>query len=391
MYLLNGNKRIIWGVIIINNTQVEAWKNTGKIKPLLKVLKKEDSEEILKTVIAALGDIGDKRAVPAIFKAMEAKNRHSVSQIGEKTVLKIINDNNDIDYIIKMLNHRDKVIRKEANYVIWYIQVKKNNIDMLLKKLKHKNEKIRIGAAILLGNSFDERAVMPLIEAIKDKAVTKYAIISLGKIEDKRAVEPLIRFFEYPDISYDSYVATALGRIGDKRAIEPLIDRIFLYNDRLVRYNESLFESAAIAFTTFGEKCTIPALIHMYELAYEKRTQQQIIKTMGELGDASVVDFLIKGPLGYGKEDYFTRSEANRALVKIGADAVEPLIKMLKNIVGDIHSSRDDYYRHQEAIEVLARIGDKRAEEQLRYELKRNKINSMRYTLEWALEKMENG
>jgi HEAT repeat protein len=73
----------------------------------------------------------------------------------------------------------------------------------------------------------NREAVEPLIQALlKDTdPVQVKAAESLGYLRDERAVEPLIQALKdekrYHSVRWKA--ARALGEIGDKRAIEPLI------------------------------------------------------------------------------------------------------------------------------------------------------------------------
>jgi hypothetical protein len=71
----------------------------------------------------------------------------------------------------------------------------------------------------------DERAIEPLIQALKDEkwSVRAEAASALGTIGDERAVEPLIQALKDEKWSVRAEAASALGTIGDERAVEPLI------------------------------------------------------------------------------------------------------------------------------------------------------------------------
>lgn len=97
----------------------------------------------------------------------------------------------------------------------------------------------RAQVAELLGRVGDERAVLPLIDALRDPYydVRGSAAWSLGVLHDTRAVEPLIsalsgeegQVFEHSIIPASDakenvvmWAAEALGELGDTRAVEPL-------------------------------------------------------------------------------------------------------------------------------------------------------------------------
>ena len=74
----------------------------------------------------------------------------------------------------------------------------------------------------------DERAVVPLIDALNDPrpVMRLSAAEALGELHDRRAVEPLIVALTDPEVSVRQYAATALGNLGDQRAVEPLLQAL---------------------------------------------------------------------------------------------------------------------------------------------------------------------
>lgn len=99
------------------------------------------------------------------------------------------------------------------------------NVKALIKALRYtRNSDVRKNAASALGDLGDERAVEPLIEALKDedKYVRKSAAEASGKLGDERLVEPLIEALNDEDWFVQEKAAAALGKMGDTRAIGPL-------------------------------------------------------------------------------------------------------------------------------------------------------------------------
>lgn len=67
-----------------------------------------------------------------------------------------------------------------------------------------------------------KEAVVPLIEALKDKNSKYYAIRALGEIKDERAVDPLASILLDKDYGPRRYAAVALGSIKSPEAIPAL-------------------------------------------------------------------------------------------------------------------------------------------------------------------------
>jgi len=158
----------------------------------------------------------------------------------------------------------------------------------------------------------DERAVEPLIALLKHENynVCQAAANVLGKIGDKRAVEPLIALLSHPCEDYFGPAASALGEIGDQRAVTPLIAA-------LKSESFCVFVPAANALGKIGDQ----------------RAVKPLIDTLPHI-DTERCEYVAK------------------ALIKIGAPALEPLILALKH---------EHWYVRRSAAKILGEIGDKRA------------------------------
>jgi HEAT repeat protein len=93
--------------------------------------------------------------------------------------------------------------------------------------------RLRCNAAIVLGKIGDDRAIIPLMSVLNDRAenyrLRLAAAESLGKVGDEYAVKPLIDILadeREKSVYLKESVAKALGMLGDIRAIEPLIDML---------------------------------------------------------------------------------------------------------------------------------------------------------------------
>lgn len=130
----------------------------------------------------------------------------------------------DLEELIKVLCHRDTIIRRSAIDALLKLGDPRS-VDLLCSALKNSNKDMRYWSAEVLGYIRDARSVEPLIAALKDsdKYVRQAATESLGKIRDVCSVEPLITALKdsYECVRYCA--ADALGKIRDVRSVEPLI------------------------------------------------------------------------------------------------------------------------------------------------------------------------
>ena len=211
----------------------------------------------------------------------------------------------------------------------------------------------------------DERAVEPLIQALKDKDsdVREVAAEVLVKIGEP-AVEPLIQALKDENQFVRWGAALALGEIGDERAVEPLINAL-KDEDSDVRMEaaEALDQMGwkpgyatekayyLVAKKEWDEAVKLgePAVEPLINALKDKEAAEALVK----IGDERAVEPLINA---LKDEDSGVRWEAAEALVKIGEPAVEPLIHALKDEDSDVRAA---------AAKALGKIGDERAVEPL--------------------------
>lgn len=185
------------------------------------------------------------------------------------------------------------------------------DIPGLLKALRQtRHREARRFAAEALGQLGDARAVEPLSAALTadDKYLARQAAQALGQIGDPRAVESLIAALKDTDVSLPLIAADALGRIGAP-AVEPLI-----------------------AIVDDWRK---PAPLAAVALAYSDDP-----RAIGSLVGA------------FGAADPDLREAATKALCKIGAPAVEPLLAALADRRPAVRLA---------AVRTLGEIGGQRA------------------------------
>ena len=139
------------------------------------------------------------------------------------------------------------------------------------------NPEIRHRSAEVLGEIGDERAVIPLINALKDEkhSVQWRAKEALRKIGSP-AVLPLIDKMDDEDPDIRRRAACALGDIRDERAISPLIENLD-DNDAIVRLK------TAISLSKFGEKAIQPLIEALNNDSFEVREKAAL--ALGEIGN----------------------------------------------------------------------------------------------------------
>jgi HEAT repeat protein len=175
----------------------------------------------------------------------------------------------------------------------------------------------------------------------KNPHVRQKAAEALGETGDVRAVEPLIQALKDKDNWVRQKAAEALGKIGDARAIEPLLQA-------LDEEDDSARHGIIEALARMGEKGVLDHLIKILDNKDSGNHKRgSVIVVLKMIGSANAVEPLIRA---LKDKDDGIRLNAAWALAEIGdARAVGPLLQALK----------DEYYKVQDiAAEALVKIAD---------------------------------
>ena len=254
-----------------------------------------------------------------------------------------LGDQRAVQPLIEALKDPNRDVRLAAAEALGYLRDKRA-VPHLIAALKDPNRDVRLAAAWSLGYLEDKRAVPHLIAALKhrDKYVRLDAAEALGYLEDKRAVPHLIAALKDPNRDVRWAAAEALGYLRDKRAVPHLIAAL-KDRDKYVRCK------AAGALERLEDKRAVPHLIAALKDP-NRDVRWAAAEALGHLGDQRAVPHLIAA---LKHRDKYVRLDAAMALGHLeDKGAVQPLIEALKD--------RDKYVRWA-AAGALERLGDKRA------------------------------
>jgi len=173
------------------------------IKLLIDTLRKDDPEYRYQDIIAAMGDIAEKRAVDPIIKLLDSK----IVEIKWNSVVALGKIGDPI-----ALHH-------------------------LVRLLEDKNPEMRGNVVIAIGDIGAEEALTPLLKALEDRdeKVRILAVNALAKIGDRGAVLPLIELLGDSNNIMRGEIARALGDLGDRRAL-PALEKLLVHADDDIRY-----------------------------------------------------------------------------------------------------------------------------------------------------------
>jgi len=190
----------------------------------------------------------------------------------------------------------------------------KDEVEIQIDLLKEKDWFRRKEAAITLGEMGDERAVAPLITALRDDEwnVREAAEDALAMIGSP-AVEPLIKALR--EYQTRRYVIKVLGRIKDERVLDPLFVQL---------RNEEFKDDATAALVEVG----LPAVERLTAVLNDKdrNVRKHAVLALGAIGLPEAVDLLIEATQD---EEWEVRMAAIAGLEQIGDERGKPAVKAL--------------------------------------------------------------
>jgi HEAT repeat protein len=196
--------------------------------------------------------------------------------------------------------------------------IKKKNVPALIRCIKKRRYPyVQQKAVRVLGNFRDSRATQPLLELVTkistDRSLHYDAIVSLGKIGDATGIAFITELLEKGNEHYRSAAISALRHSHTDPS--PVIVSLLIHN----MYDSKAYISIHAAETLKKLKCKPEA--------FNDRVR------------------------------FYAMNNMQNELVKIGKDAVEPLIKILEAWYPD----PDAAFLMKNIIKVLTTIGDRRA------------------------------
>ena len=364
-----------------NDFQIKAVEALGKIgdaraiKPLMEAIKLEDWEvrgEISKT-FAKIGEPAIKPLIDEIFYGdFRGLALYVLEKMGELAVGPLLEALEDL--WITYFGEEGLELAEEI--ILTLGEIGEPAVIPLIQILKTDYWQARMYAAEALEKTGDERAIEPLVQALRDdeadepiEDVRAKAAEGLDKLDweprnDKEkahyliaknqwdelvklgeiGIKELIQDLKFRDACITEHIFLTLIKIGEP-AVKPLI-KALKEDDTQIR------ELAASALTEIGEPAVIPLIKALKEENLSIRFNVAVI--LGDIGDERAVEPLIKALEDKNSE---VRSMAAFALGDIGdSKAIEPLIQALKD---------EDWNVRWGATEALGKIGNSRAAEVL--------------------------
>lgn len=300
---------------------------------------KDDDWALREDAATLLGEFGDPRAVDPLVEVLHDEDRAvrdaatgALRKIGRAAVSALI---------VALQDPNGNV--QEAAVAILKDLADPRSVEPLIGCLTSPNWVLRMYAAKGLGIIGDERAVMPLVPLLIDsvKAVRADTTDAMSRI-GRPALPTLIAALRHQEWLMRLQACEALGRLGVEEAVEPLCQVMLNDRDTAVR------QDAAKALGCIGSSVALEALT---KALMDLDVRPFAVEALGKLKDPRAVDTLIDVVTGKGRpanvrkvhacgddsgeldvEEMEVQIFAVGALAEIGEDrAIAPLIRALQD------------------------------------------------------------
>ncbi len=191
------------------------------VPPLIEAL--GEYPERSSSIIRALGQLKDPRAVPALESIMIGEGSWEPLNLAMEA-LRAIGTPEAANAIARGLSHSNTNVRRDAAQHLGSMKAREA-VPELIRSTRDAALEVRYHAVAALGAIGDRAATPALIAAAGDQVaeVRLHAIRSLGTLRDASAMDALVTALNDSDDTIQLYAAEALGELGDPRAIEPLV------------------------------------------------------------------------------------------------------------------------------------------------------------------------
>lgn len=337
------------------------------VQAFLDMLKDDDAEYMLGTILQSLIRLGDRKGIEA---AAAYLNDPDVSKRRKAArAFCYAKGNSVLEFIIEALVDEDNIVKINALEAIENIAEEKDIIPVVLL-LKDSDSDVRVKTIEVIGKIGGEKGIRYITPLLTDPAISvrRKAAETLGSLNSKESVESLIHLLKDADDSVAAEAALSLGKIGDEKAIKELIVLLTDKNRPMMLRSKVIFSLANIKAID-GIKAIIDIIKDKNEDKGMKQIALQTLKNCDEkmaLDDISQIidgsDVFAQKEIPQSKDALFDSLKSEDINIRFGAvkelskkgdkEAVEAIIKLLKDSEKEVR---------REAIIGLGRLCDKRA------------------------------
>lgn len=262
-------------------------QDEGAVPGLLEMLEGASSGHSAtptEAIIQALGEIGDRRAVPALLNLLTNRGslqRASIQALGR------LGDERALDPIANLLSRPS--LSRDAISALLHLGPR-----VLMRAVSLLRDPATAGPACeLLGRLGDSRALWPMVQALDSPRarVRRQCSAALGQLGDPRSQRALLGLLQDPDASVRRRALAALVSLSDG-SMGPALAPLVADEERGARVVPALRGQTA--------KAAVPALAQMASTD-PSPTQQLAIAALGRIGgaeSAAVLADLMRSPRG---------------------------------------------------------------------------------------------
>lgn len=264
------------------------------------------NEDIRYQAILEIMNIKDPSIVEPLIKVLDDDDiflrRHAITHLG------ILGDPRAIEPLLRLFN--DPVYTAQVAIALAQMNNAQSR-QALLHALQSKYDNVRLKAAEIFASyacfdGVEELALFSLISLLQDSnaRLREASAQALGKLQDRRAVDSLLALVNDPDTDVSSSAITALGMIGDRQVGDTLFNIFQTLLEKKPDFSElptSMLSGEARKLVSLigalGDLVYQPALSACLNLLSYSQLHRGIrfslLITIGQLGDQSVLDYLI--------------------------------------------------------------------------------------------------
>lgn len=358
----------------------------------------------------SLGEIGDPEAIPALTKLLSHRDRSAREQAVQ--ALGLIRDARAIHPLIDMLDDSDvggypSTIQKSA---VWALeQIGETAIEPLCNSLNDERINVRTEAARTLAFIKNERASIPLIEALvrsesrievpypgfvsgyvdptntllrvderlgefihidRDISMYVFALASLGRA----AIEPLINLYQAAETTVKAAAIWALAQIEDEQLVDFFLGSLKSDDDKVRSYSVYGLAKNCGLVAEKNDRPVLPLINVINERPISAPLFNCTIWTLGVLGHPMSVNAVVHYLAQFSDDHSRSKFHAIGGLgLSSDTRATSTLIPFLKD---------SDYYVRVCAAEALGRLKDTKAVDALLSSLDDQEWDVRRHTIE---------
>jgi HEAT repeat protein len=239
----------------------------------------DKNRQVREDAAGALGEIGDRRAVPHLIQALGDK--YAKVREAAASALGRIGDERAAPHLVQALGDPSVRVRSEAVKAL--SQIGSAAVPHVIQALDDERWAVRERAVSALGRIGDPSALPHLVQALNDEknAVRTAAASALGQLGDKRAVPHLVQALGSKGKSH-WWAGQALGRLG---ALPELVQAL---DDKRSRVREG----AVRGLSEMGEE-GIPHLVRALGDS-SKQVRKRAASILGQWGDQRAIPYLLQ-------------------------------------------------------------------------------------------------